>query len=83
MRKGKPAKSKEWGPEALVEWMLKSKGVSKGNIKLLLDSTEDIRVAWDRDDRGTKGFPMNTAHLLAEIEARLKGWRPRKGREKS
>jgi hypothetical protein len=80
MRKGQSAKSKEWGPEALVEWMLKSKGVSKGNIRLLLDSTEQIRVAWDRDDRGTKGFPMQTAGLLYEIETRLKGRRPRKRR---
>ncbi len=74
----KSAKSKEWGPEALVEWMLKSKDVPKGNIKLLLESKDEIRHAWDRDDRGTANFPMNTACLLSEIESRLKGWRPRR-----
>jgi hypothetical protein len=67
-------------PEA-VHWMLKSKGVSKGNIKLLLDSTANLKVAWDRDDRGIKGFPMNTAFLLDQTEARLKGLRPRKLRK--
>jgi len=78
MSKRKSARSKEWGPGALVEWMLKSKGVSKGNIKLLLESKAQIRQAWDWDDHGTKGFPMNTAQLLYEIETRLKGWRPRR-----
>jgi hypothetical protein len=80
MQKAKSAKSKEWGPEVLVEWMLKSKDVSKGNIKLLLESRSQIRQAWDWDHQGTKGFPMNTAQLLYEIETRLKGWRPRKRR---
>jgi hypothetical protein len=56
-------------------WMLKDKGLPKRKIKLLLESREEIRVAWERDNRGTEGFPMNTAHLLGEIEARLKGWR--------
>jgi hypothetical protein len=78
MRKGKSKKTREWGPEAFIEWMLKSKNVSKGNIKLLLESRDDISHAWDRDDHGTKGFPMNTAHLLYEIEMTLKGWRPRR-----
>lgn len=78
MRKGKSTKSKEWGPEAFVEWMLKSKNVSKGNIKLLLESKEQIKQAWDWDDHGTKSFPMNTAQLLYEIETTLKGWRPRR-----
>src|SRR5713226_8087083 len=77
MPKRESARSKERGPEALVEWMLKAKGVSKRNIRLLLSSTDKIRLAWDRDHRGTKTFPMNTAFLLSEIEARLKGWRPR------
>lgn len=77
MPKRESARSKEWGLEALVEWMLKAKGASKTNIRLLLSSAENIRLAWDRDNRGTKAFPMNTAFLLGEIEARLKGWRPR------
>jgi len=81
MKKSKSAQAKEWGPEAFVEWMLKSKNVSKGNIKLLLESKEQIRQAWDWDDHGTKTFPMNTAQLLYEIETRLKGWRPRKRRK--
>jgi hypothetical protein len=83
MGKSKLAKSKEWGPEALVEWMLKSKDVSKGNIKLLLESKDQIRQAWDWDDQGTKNFPMNTGQLLYEIETTLKGWRPRKRRKKT
>jgi len=59
--------------------MLKAKGVPKGKIKLLLDSAEQIRLAWDRDDRGTKGSPLNTLYLLSELEARLlKKWRSRK-----
>jgi hypothetical protein len=62
---------------AIPGWMLKGKGLPKRKIKLLLDSREEIRVAWERDNRGTEGFPMNTAFLLDEIEARLKGWRPR------
>ena len=78
MRKGKSKKTREWGPEAFIEWMLKSKNVSKGNIKLLLESRDDISHAWDRDDHGTKGFPMNTSHLLYEIEMTLKGWRSRR-----
>jgi hypothetical protein len=78
MRKGKLATSKGWGPEDLVEWMLKSKNVSRGNIKLLLESKEQIRQAWDSDDRGTKSFPMNTAHLLYGMEVKLKGLRPRR-----
>ncbi len=78
MPKRKSRKSKEWGPEAFVEWMLRSKDVSKGNIKLLLESRDQIRQAWDWDDQGTKSFPMNTAHLLDEIDSRLKGWRPRR-----
>jgi hypothetical protein len=78
MRKSKSAKSKEWGPAALVEWMLKTKGVSKGNIKLLLESKELIRQAWGWDDHGTKSFPMNSGQLLYEIETSLKGSRPRK-----
>jgi hypothetical protein len=81
MRKVRSTTSKGWGPEDLVEWMLKSKGVSKGNIKLLLESKAQIGQAWDWDNQGTKGFPMNTAHLLDEIELRLKGWRPRKHRK--
>ena len=81
MPKRESAGSKEWGPEALVEWMLKAKGVSKRNIRLLLSSTESIRRAWDQDDRGTKTFPMNTAFLLGQIEAKLKGLRPRKPRK--
>jgi hypothetical protein len=78
----KSAKSEEWGPQALIEWMLKSKNVSKVNIRLLLESKDQINLAWDRDDRGTKRFPMNTAHLLYERGALLKGWRPRKNRKK-
>lgn len=62
----------------LVSWMLKAKGVPKGKIKLLVDSGEHIRTAWDRDARGTEGFPVNTEYLISELEARLKGWRPRK-----
>jgi len=81
MQKDKSTKSKEWGPEALVELLLKSKRVSKGNIRLLLDSTEQIRQAWDQDNRGTKGFPLQTAGSLYEIETRLKGGRPRKRRK--
>ncbi len=81
MRKGKSATSKGWGPEDLVDWMLKSKNVSRGNIKLLLKSKAQIGQAWDWDDQGMKGFPMNTAQLLYEIETRLKGWRPRKRRK--
>jgi hypothetical protein len=64
-------------------WMLKGKGLPKRNIKLLLDSREEIRVAWERDNRGTEGFPMNTEFLLGEVEARLKGWRPRRVRSVS
>ena len=81
MKKSKSAQAKEWGPEAFVEWMLKSKNVSKGNIKLLLESKEQIRQAWEWDDNGTKSFPMSTAHLVDEIEAKIKGWRPRKRRK--
>src|SRR6266852_2950178 len=72
------AATKEWGPEALVEWMLKSKDVSKGNIKLLLESKEQIRQAWDWDDHGTKNFPVNTANLLYQIETTLKGQKRRR-----
>lgn len=83
MKKGKSAQSKEWGPEALVELMLKSKDVPKRNIKLLLELKNQIRQAWDWDDQGTKSFPMNSAHLFYEIETRLNGRRPsirRKGK---
>ncbi|MBZ5658009.1 MAG: hypothetical protein LAO56_22330 [Acidobacteriia bacterium] len=78
MRKRQSTKSKEWGPEALVELMLKINNVSRGNIKFLLESKAHIKQAWDWDDQGTKGFPMNTANLLYEIETKLKGSRPRK-----
>jgi hypothetical protein len=78
MKKGK---SGAWGPDALVEWMLKSKDVSKGNIKLLLESKNEIKQAWDWDDQGTKNFPINTANLIYEIEHKLKGWRPPKRRK--
>jgi len=61
----------------MIEWMLRSKDVSKGNIKLLLEAKDQIRQGWDWDDQGTKSFPMNTAQLLYEIEGRLKGRRPR------
>jgi hypothetical protein len=61
--------------------MLKSKAVPKGNVRLLLESKAQIRQAWDWDDQGTKGFPMNTSQLLYEIETRLKGRRPRKRRK--
>lgn len=81
MKKGKSAQSKEWGPEALVELMLKSKDVPKRNIKLLLELKNQIREAWDWDDQGTKSFPMYTAHLFYEIETRLKGRRPRQRRK--
>lgn len=80
MNKTKSAKSREWGPETSVEWMLKSKDVAKGKIKLLLESKEQIRQAWERDDYGTKCFPINTASLLYDIESKLKGLRPRKRR---
>jgi hypothetical protein len=81
MPKRESARSKERAPEALVEWMLKAKGASKRNIRLLLSSTESIRRAWDQDDRGTKAFPMNTAFLLGQIDGRLRGLRPRKPRK--
>jgi hypothetical protein len=61
-----------------MSWMLKAKGVPKRKTKLLLDSKEQVRKAWDRDERGTKGFPLNTGYLLSELEARLNGWRPRR-----
>ena len=63
---------------AVVSWMLKAKSVPKKKIKLLLDAEDQIRETWGWDRRGTEGFPFNTASLLAELEARLKGWRPRK-----
>jgi hypothetical protein len=81
MKKGKSAQSREWGPEAFVEWMLKSKSVSKKNIKLLLESKEQISQAWEWDDEGTKSFPMNTANLVYEIESKIKGLRPRNRRK--
>lgn len=56
--------------------MLKSKGFPRAKIGLLLGSKDQIREAWDRDQRGTKGFPVNTAQLLAALEDRLKGRRP-------
>ena len=63
---------------AVMSWMLKAKGVPKKKIKLLLDSKEQVRKAWDRDEHGTKGYPLNTGYLLSELEARLNGWRPRR-----
>src|SRR4051812_35299277 len=69
------ARPKEWGPETQVEWMLKSKGVPKQKIKSLLESREQIRQAWDWDNKGTKNFPVNTGQALYEIEGFLKGQR--------
>ena len=63
-------------PLVILGWMLKGKGLPKRKIKLLLESREEIRVAWERDNRGTKDFPMNTAFLLGDIGASLRGWRP-------
>jgi hypothetical protein len=83
MAKSKMAKSKEWGPASVVEWMLKSKDVSKGNIKLLLESKEAIKQAWNWDDQGTKNFPVNTGQALYEIETSLKGSRPSRKRRNS
>jgi hypothetical protein len=59
----------------ILSWMLKAKGISKGKIKLLLDSGELIRVAWEGDGRGTKGFPLNTAYAFWELEDELRGSR--------
>lgn len=64
-------------PSVIPGWLFKSKGLPKKKIRLLLGSREEIRAAWERDNQGTKGFPMNTAFLLGAIEARLKGLRPR------
>ena len=58
---------------AIVPWMLKAKGVPKGKIKLLLDSKEQIRMAWERDSQGTKGFPLNTSYLFLDLESQLMG----------
>jgi hypothetical protein len=73
--------TKKWGPD-FVELLLKSKGVSKGNIRLLLDSSERIKQAWDDDDRGTNNFPLQTAGTLYEIESAVKGPRPGKIRQR-
>jgi hypothetical protein len=61
----------------IISWMLKAKGVPQSKIKLLVDSKEEVRKAWERDERGSKGFPLNTWYLLSELESRLNGWRPR------
>ncbi len=63
---------------AIVPWMLKAKGVPKGKVKLLVDSKEQIRLAWERDSQGTKGFPLNTSYLFLDLESQLMGRKPRK-----
>src|SRR5437016_10985434 len=78
-RKASEVSTAARGRSAIVGRMHKSKGLSKGKMSLLLASREQIREAWHRDERGKKGFPLNTAHLLWELEARLKGeWRTRR-----
>jgi nitrate reductase beta subunit len=77
-RVSEPSKA-DAGAPAVLGWMLKSKGLSKEKMGLLLASRDQIRKAWQRDERGKKGFPLNTQYLLWELEARLQGvWRERK-----
>jgi hypothetical protein len=59
----------------IMSWMLKAKSVPKGKIKLLLESAELIRVAWEGDGRGGKGFPLNTTYAFWELEDQLRGSR--------
>lgn len=65
-----------------LSWVLKGKGLSKLKVDLLLSLREDLAEAWDRDDHGTKRFPMNTEYLLGDRQAEIKGVRsrPRKHR---
>jgi hypothetical protein len=74
--------TQEWGP-AFIELLLKSKGVSKGNVRFLLDSSQRIKQAWDDDDRGAKSFPLQTAGTLYEIESAMKAPRPAKIRKRN
>jgi hypothetical protein len=60
-----------------MRWMLKSKGLSKKKIALLLATRDQLRRAWDQDEHGIEGFALNTAYSLGELEARLGGRRPR------
>jgi hypothetical protein len=58
-------------------WVLKGKGLSRQKVDLLLGLRDELRVAWERDDKGTKGFPINTGSLLVGYAAELKGVRSR------
>jgi len=49
---------------------------SSRNAKILTELRAQLRQSWRRDGKGTQGFPMNTAYLLAAAEDRLRRKRP-------
>ena len=45
---------------------------SSRNAKILSELSAQLRHTWGVDRKGTRGFPVNTAYLLAGVENRLR-----------